>query len=240
MSLTAINALIIDDEPMARELLETHCKQTGFITIVASCKSAVEAFQVLHEQEIDVMFLDIQMPGITGLNFLRSLKDPPRVIFTTAYNNHAIEAFELEAADYLLKPVTYERFFKAVQRISGKKPESQPPVATVKQEPTSIFLKSGRRLIQIELNDVLFFVSLGDYVKVITASETLVCYTTLNKLSDLLPADQFLRVHRSYIASLKRISFMEGNYMKIGVHDIPIGSTYKEGLMKKLNLREDD
>lgn len=240
MSLTLIRALIIDDEPMARELLESHCKQTGFITIVASCKSAVEAFQILHEQDIDVMFLDIQMPGITGLNFLRSLKNPPRAIFTTAYDGHAIEAFELEATDYLLKPVTYERFFRSVQRISNKQVKSQPVIQSVKQELTSIFLKSGRRLIQIELNEVLFFVSLGDYVKVITLTETLVCYTTLNKLADLLPGDQFLRVHRSYIVSLKRISFMEGNYMKIGEHDIPVGSTYKEGLMKKLNLKEDD
>lgn len=240
MSSIVINALIIDDEPMARELLESHCKQTGFIKLVASCKSAVEAFQILHEQKVDVMFLDIQMPGITGLNFLRSLKDPPRVIFTTAYNNHAVEAFELEATDYLLKPITYERFFKAVQRISSKHIDSQSVVPVVKQESSSIFLKVGRRLVQIELNEVLFFVSLGDYVKVITPAETLVCYTTLNKLTDLLPAEQFLRVHRSYIISLKRISFMEGNYIKIGEHDISVGSTYKDGLMKKLNLKEED
>ena len=239
MSFPLLNALIIDDEPMARELLETHCKATGFITVAASCKSAVEAFQLLHEQTIDVMFLDIQMPGINGLNFLRSLKSPPKVIFTTAYNIHAVEAFELEATDYLLKPITYDRFLKSVQRISAQPNIIQSAMPFVKTAPTSIFLKVNRRVVQIELNDILFFESLGDYVKVFTVKETLVCYTTLNKLLDLLPQDQFQRIHRSYMISLKRISFMEGNFIKIAAQDLPIGSTYKEGLMKKLNLKEE-
>jgi len=239
MSFPLLNVLIIDDEPMARELLETHCKATGFITVVASCKSAVEAFQLLHEQTIDVMFLDIQMPGINGLNFLRSLKSPPKVIFTTAYNTHAVEAFELEATDYLLKPITYDRFLKSVQRISAQPNTISPAMPVVKTALTSIFLKVNRRVVQIELNDILFFESLGDYVKVFTVKETLVCYITLNKLIDLLPQDQFQRIHRSYMISLKRISFMEGNFVKIAAQDLPIGSTYKEGLMKKLNLKEE-
>lgn len=239
MSLQTIRALIIDDEPMARELIETHCRMTGFIQVVASCKSAVDAFQILHEETIDVMFLDIQMPGITGLNFLRSLKSPPKVIFTTAYNTHAVEAFELEALDYLLKPITYERFLKAVRRISGSGAEEPVPAGIVKAVPTSIFLKINRRVVQIELNDILYLESLGDYVKVFTITEVLVCYSTLNKLVLLLPDDLFQRVHRSYIISLKRISFMEGNFLKIAAQDIPIGQTYKESLMKRLNLKDE-
>jgi len=239
MSSALIRALIIDDEPMARELLETHCKMAGFITVVASCKSAVDAFQILHEETVDVMFLDIQMPGITGLNFLRSLRSPPNVIFTTAYNTHAVEAFELEALDYLLKPITYVRFLKAVGRISGRPAEISPVPASKKTPPTSIFLKVNRRVVQVELNDILYIESLGDYVKVFTTAEVLVCYATLNKLLLLLPEDLFQRIHRSYIISIKRISFMEGNFVKIGGSDVPIGQTYKEALMKKLNLKDD-
>jgi len=240
MSSVPIRALIIDDEPMARELLETHCKMAGFIDVVASCKSAIDAFQILHEENVDVMFLDIQMPGITGLNFLRSLKSPPKVIFTTAYNTHAVEAFELEALDYLLKPITYERFLKSVARIS-ETPAAALSIPVIKKTaPSSIFLKINRRVVQVELNDILFIESLGDYVKVFTSTEVLICYATLTKLLLLLPEDLFQRIHRSYIISLKRISFMEGNFVKIGGEDVPIGQTYKEALLKKLNLTDNN
>lgn len=242
MSVPNLRCLIIDDEPLARQLIESHCRQIGNITIVASCKSAVEAFQVLHEGQIDLMFLDIQMPGITGLNFLRSLKEPPKVIFTTAYADYAVEAFELEAIDYLLKPIVFERFFKAVSRVTGAKASEKTTEITVsakKEEiPSSIFLKVNRRLVRIELQEIQYIESLGDYVKVFTNKGVEVCYSTLNKLEQLLPEKLFLRVHRSYIISLQRISFIEGNFVKIGDVDVPIGQTYKELLMKHLNYRE--
>lgn len=246
MSVPDLRCLIIDDEPLARQLIESHCRQMGNITIVASCKSAVEAFQVLHEGQIDLMFLDIQMPGITGLNFLRSLKDPPKVIFTTAYADYAVEAFELEAIDYLLKPIVFERFSKAVSRVTGAKTgiktadKTGEVAAPAKAEeiPSSIFLKVNRRLVRIELQDIQYIESLGDYVKVFTNKGVEVCYSTLNKLEQLLPEKLFLRVHRSYIISLQRISFIEGNFVKIGDVDVPIGQTYKELLMKHLNYRE--
>ncbi|TDO23899.1 LytR/AlgR family response regulator transcription factor [Pedobacter duraquae] len=234
-----LHALIIDDEPMARELIERHCKAAG-ISVIGSCKNAVEAFQILHEQEPDVMFLDIQMPGITGLNFLRSLKKPPKVIFTTAYQEHAVDAFELEALDYLVKPITYERFLKAVQRLDAATSALQSIPQVTDPLLTSIFLKVNRRLVQVELADILFFESLGDYVKVFTTTAVLVCYSTLNKLTALLPEQQFQRVHRSYLIALKRIHFMEGNFIKIGDTDIPIGQTYKEALNKRLNLKTED
>jgi DNA-binding LytR/AlgR family response regulator len=235
MSAKIINALIVDDEPMARELLEDHCQKTANVVVVASCKSALEAFQVLHETPVDVMFLDIQMPGINGLNFLASLKNPPKVIFTTAYHQYAVDAFELEAVDYLVKPITFERFTKAVQRISGKVEETiKTPVDNLIT--TSIFLKVNRRLVNVELKDILYVESMGDYVKVFTVTEMLVCYSTINKLVNLLPLDLFLRIHRSYLISIKKIDFMEGNYVKIAGNDIPIGQTYKEALIKKLML----
>jgi len=240
MNLSKICAVIIDDEPMARELLETYCKKTGKIIIAASCKSSTEAFEALHEHAIDVMFLDINMPGISGLNFLRSLKAPPKVVFTTAYHEYAVEAFELEAIDYLLKPVTYERFLKAVQRISNK--ELIPVQNIIKDNytvPSSIFLKVNRRLVQVELNDILYIESLGDYVKVFTVSAVIVSFNTIGKLLHILPESLFQRIHRSYMVALKKISFMEGNFVRILDHDIPIGPTYKENLMKKLNLTDE-
>lgn len=241
MSANKLRCVIIDDEPLARQLIESHCRQIGNIEIVASCKSALDAFQVLHDgPSIDFMFLDIQMPGITGLSFLKSLKEPPKVIFTTAYTDHAVEAFELEALDYLVKPITFERFFKAVQRASGK-----PAIAATAMVPAvdpvgpdAIFLKVNRRLLRFELQEIKYIESLGDYVKVFTDHGMEVCYTTLNKLEELLPAKLFLRVHRSYMISLKRISFLEGNFVKIGDTDVPIGQTYKEALMKRLNYKE--
>lgn len=235
MSVPNLRCLIIDDEPLARQLIESHCLQMGNLNIIASCKSALEAFQVLHEGEIDVMFLDIQMPGITGLNFLRSLKAPPKVIFTTAYENFAVKAFELEAVDYLVKPITFERFFKAVTRVTGR-PAETPVAITAPESPSSIFLKVNRRLVRIELQEILYIESLGDYVKVFTTNGVQVCYSSLNKLEQLLPELLFLRIHRSYMISVQRISFLEGNYIKIGDKDIPIGQTYKEMLMKRLNL----
>lgn len=233
--------MIIDDEPLARQLIESHCQQMGNIEVVASCKTALDAFQVLHDGSvIDLMFLDIQMPGITGLSFLKSLKEPPKVIFTTAYTDHAVEAFELEALDYLVKPITFERFFKAVQRASGKSPTAGTalPATPVPAGPEAIFLKVNRRLLRIELQDIQYVESLGDYVKVFTDHGMEVCYTTLHKLEELLPELLFLRVHRSYMISLQRINFLEGNFVKIGDTDVPIGQTYKETLMKRLNYKE--
>lgn len=239
MSLPLINAIIIDDEPMARALLETHCQKIGYITVIASCKSATAAFEVLHREQVNLLFLDIKMPGINGLNFLKSLKNPPKVIFTTAFHEHAVEAFELEAVDYLLKPITYERFLKAVQRVSGTATAQNTTPQVAHKTQSSIFLKINRRLIQVELNDILYLESLGDYVKVFTTKEVLVCFNTLSKLINILPENQFQRVHRSYMISLKKISFMEGNFVRIANQDVPIGQTYKDALMKKLNLIND-
>lgn len=241
MSVNRLRCMIIDDEPLARQLIESHCRQMGNIEMVASCKSALDAFQVLHDgSAIDLMFLDIQMPGITGLSFLKSLKEPPKVIFTTAYTDHAVEAFELEALDYLVKPITFERFFKAVQRASGKSATAGTALsaAPAPTGPEAIFLKVNRRLLRIELQDIQYMESLGDYVKVFTDKGMEVCYTTLHKLEELLPELLFLRVHRSYMISLQRINFLEGNFVKIGDTDIPIGQTYKETLMKRLNYKE--
>lgn len=210
-----IRCLIIDDEPLARQLLESYIDQLPELTCIAACESAVAAFTVLHEQEIDVMFLDIQMPKITGLSFLRSLRNPPEVVFTTAYSDHAVEAFELEAIDYLLKPITFERFLKTVQKLTFKKNILPEPEVRQGIENAPVFLKVNRRLVKVNSEEIMYIEGLGDYVKVHTTSETHVTHSTLNKLETLLSPVNFVRIHRSTIINLNFLQFQEGNYVRL-------------------------
>lgn len=229
--------IIIDDEPLARELLAGYIDQLPNLSCVAVCQSALQAFTVLHEQQVDLMFLDIQMPGITGLNFLKSIKNPPKVIFTTAYMEHAVEAFELEAVDYLLKPITLERFIKAVQKVLPKKEELAEPISK-NNDNNYIFLKVDKRLVKIDHADIIYTESLGDYIKVYATTQTYVTYLTMNKLESLLPAYKFVRIHRSYVINLDHIQYVEGNFVRINNNDLPIGLTYKDGLAQKLKNTE--
>lgn len=232
-----IRCIIVDDEPLARELLVSYLDQLQNFSCVAVCQSALQAFSVLHEQQVDLMFLDIQMPGITGLNFLKSIKNPPKVIFTTAYMEHAVEAFELEAVDYLLKPITLERFIKAVQKVSAKKEEFAEAAASGRDN-NYIFLKVDKRLVKIDHPDIIYAESLGDYIKVYTAAQTYTTYLTMNKLEALLPAGRFVRIRRSSIINLDRIQYVEGNFVRINNNDLPIGLTYKDSLVQKLRNAE--
>ncbi|OCX54285.1 hypothetical protein BEL04_08485 [Mucilaginibacter sp. PPCGB 2223] len=228
-----INCIVIDDEPLARQLLQGYMEQLPDITCVAACQSAIEAFKILHEQPVDVMFLDIQMPGITGLSFLKSLKNPPKVIFTTAYADHAVEAFELEALDYLLKPITFERFLKSVQKAVPQK-EGQEISSSRQDENPYLFLKVNKRLVKVGHADIIYVEALGDYLKIFTPTQTLVTYMTLNKLEALLPAAKFARIHRSTIINLDHIQFIEGNFVRLDGKDLTIGLTYKDNLAQKL------
>lgn len=224
--------LIIDDEPLARQLMESHVRQVKGLELVGACETAIEAFELLHRSSIDLLFLDIQMPGITGLNFLKSLKHPPKVIFTTAYMEYAVEAFELEAVDYLLKPITFERFIKAIQKIDTQKEAS--PVSQGQSPGEAIFIKVHKRLMRIAYPDIFYIEGFGDYIKVVTAGVMHMSYSSLNKIEELLPAQQFMRIHKSFIINLKHIQFVEGNLVRILDKDLPVGVTYKEALYKKL------
>lgn len=235
-----INCLIVDDEPLARQLLEGYISQLPGLHCLAACQSAVEAFGMLHEHKVDVMFLDIQMPGITGVNFMRSLKNAPKVIFTTAYSEYAVDAFELEAVDYLLKPITFERFLKAIQKL---KPGNDGPIdkaiAPVSQENAGhIFLKVDRRLIKVDLADIIYIEAYGDYLKVHTTALTYVTYMTFNKIEQLLPAGDFMRIHRSTMVNTACIRFIEGNFMRVGDKDLAIGQSYRERLLGSLNQKD--
>jgi len=227
------HCIIVDDEPLARRLLESYIAQLSDVRCLAVCQSAVEAFAVLHQQKVDVLFLDIQMPGINGLDFLKSLRTPPKIIFTTAYADHAVEAFELEAVDYLLKPITFERFKKAIQKVMARNEELLPAPVADSGNPY-IFLKVNKRLLKIHHEDLLYAESLGDYLKVYTPSQTHITYMTLSKLEALLPASKFARIHRSTIVNLESIQYVEGNFVRVQGKDLAIGLTYKENLAQKL------
>ncbi|RFZ84298.1 DNA-binding response regulator [Mucilaginibacter terrenus] len=230
------NCIVVDDEPLARQLLEGYINQTPGLNCIAVCQSAVEAFAVLHQQKVDLMFLDIQMPGITGVSFLRSLKNAPRVIFTTAYTVYAVEAFELEATDYLQKPITFERFMKAVQKVWAIKDDSSASSVTVSEENPFIFLKVDRRLVKVDHADIVYVEGYGDYLKVHTKSQTHITYMTFGKLEQLLPGTKFIRIHRSVMVNAAYIEFAEGNYLRVNGHDLPIGSSYRDKVFQKLNL----
>ena len=229
-----INCIVVDDEPLARQLIESYISQLPEMNCQGSYQTAIEAFAALHQQQIDVMFLDIQMPGITGLNFIKSLKTNTKVIFITAYTEYAVDAFEIEATDYLVKPVTFERFLKAIQKISFAKMEAETSCSKV-PEITYIFLKADRRLIKVDLSSIIYIEGLGDYLKVHATDKTYVTYMTMGKIISLLPASKFARIHRSTIVSIDFIQFIEGNFIKLNNIELAIGSTYREGLLQKLS-----
>jgi DNA-binding LytR/AlgR family response regulator len=224
-----INCIIVDDEPLARQLIETYIDQIPGIESLGSYQTAKEAFEALHNQDIDVIFLDIEMPGINGLNFIRSLKKSPKVVFVTAYAEYAVDAFEIEALDYLVKPVTFERFLKAIQKtgITRSEPVQSPDISY-------IFLKVDRKLVKVSFSDIRYIEASGDYLKVHTTVRNYVVYMTMGKIESLLPASKFIRVHRSTIVNTLFIQGIENNFIKLDNVEIMIGQTYRENLLKRL------
>lgn len=239
-----VNCIVVDDEPLARQLIGSYIDRVPDMHCLGSYSSAIEAFAALHQYPVDAIFIDIEMPGITGLNFIKSLKKSPSVVFVTAYTEHAVEAFEIEATDYLVKPVTFERFCKAAKRIgsndddhdSGASPSGTRSSSTTLEgkEISHIFLKADRRLVRIELAAILYVVALGDYLKVHTTDKTYITYMTMGKLEALLPAATFIRIHRSTIIHTAFIEFLEGNTVRINNVDLTIGQTYRGNLLRKL------
>jgi len=224
-------SIIVDDEPLARDVLVKYISDCPMLELVSTCKSAFEALDVLKEHTVRIIFLDINMPKLSGLSMVRSMQNTPQIIFTTAYPEYAVEGFEVDAVDYLVKPFSFDRFMKAVNKaivreeyISGKTGNG------VEEEKKYFHVKADGKLYQVEHNDILYFEALGDYVQVITSAKKLVTHDTLKNVEDNLPSKRFLRVHRSFIISLEKIEFVEGNRVKIGEDFIPVGQSYKTNL----------
>ncbi len=240
--MNTINVLIIDDEPLAQEVLETYIQKIPNLNLVQKCNNAIEANQALQSRAIDLMFLDIEMPQLTGTNFLRSLSNPPKVIFTTAYPNYAIEGFELDAVDYLLKPISLERFMKSVNRameqISLEKKENA-PVVHEEEEQDFIFVKADKKLVKINFEDIVYIEGLKDYVIIKMDSQRVITLQTMKSLEDKLPAHRFKRIHRSYIVALDKINAIVGNVVEViekgQEKHLPIGKNYKDELLDIIN-----
>ena len=226
-----IRCLIIDDEPLAQRILERYAKEVPSLEVVEKCSSALDAIEILKEQKIDLVFLDINMPKLTGLEFLRSLKRPPLVIITTAYAEFAIQGFELDVVDYLMKPFGMERFLKAIQKVHEiLKPREHPrPEKThgESREDQYIFVKSSKKTYRISLDDILYIEALGDYVKIYTTTRMIISYHSMKNLETLLSPKQFPRIHKSFIVSLSKIDLIEGNQVKLKDRYIPIGTNFK-------------
>jgi DNA-binding LytR/AlgR family response regulator len=232
------NCLIIDDEPIAIRVIKKHLSAFSDFNIVAECNNAIEAMPVLSKEKIDLLFCDIQMPQITGVDFIRSLSHPPRIILTTAYREYAIEGFELNVVDYLLKPISFERFTKAMNKFLEM--ESHKPDQTKLQQensnstPEYLFLKADKKHYKVNLDDILYFESLGDYVMAFTRDKKIVTKERLSHLAESLPADWFMQIHRSYIVSIPKIESVGPGFVEINKKKLPAGRSYKPELLKLL------
>ncbi|MBN1821033.1 MAG: response regulator transcription factor [Prolixibacteraceae bacterium] len=225
--------IVIDDEPIARRIIKGYLEHFNEFEISAECSNALEAMTVLSKQKFDLMFCDIQMPRITGIEFIRSLAHPPGVIFTTAYRDYAVEAFDLNVVDYLVKPFSIERFAKSINRfleinnnISGNY-DSEKKITN-----QAVFLKADKKFHKIDLDDILWFESLGDYIIVFTESGKITTKERIGAIADLLPKDKFLRIHRGYIVSIRKINTIGPGFIEIGKKKLPIGRLYKTEVQK--------
>lgn len=222
--------LIVDDEPIARDIIQSYCGHLQNLQVIASCGNALEAKAVLHAHKVDILFLDINMPVLDGIAFLKTLKNQPQVIFTTAYKEYALDAFDLSACDYLLKPFSLERFILAVDKAWERLtvlPVGHQGMTDAKTD-NYIFIKAEGKIYKVFHEDLLFAEAQGNYTKIVTSQYTLMPNMTFSSLVELLPQSSFIRVHRSYIINKSKITHIEGNRTYINKCEIPIGSSYRE------------
>ena len=237
----SIKCLIVDDEPLAIEILQSYVDRVDSLELVATCSNAVQAFDVLKKEQVDLLFLDIQMPKLTGIEFLKALNPTPKVIFTTAYREYAVESYELNVVDYLLKPIAFDRFLMAINKVvENDSPSvtsaSSPVVDLGTESDPFLFLKVDRKMVKVYLKDIAYIESLKDYVRVKTVDgHELVSLQKISYLEKKLPSDCFIRAHKSYIISLRKISAYTHTSVEVGGTEIPIGRSYKSEVMKAIS-----
>lgn len=232
-----LNAIIVDDEPLAQDILETFVGQVPEITLVGKASNAVEANTLIQSNDVDLMFLDVNMPMLTGIDYLKSLDNPPAVIFTTAYTEFAVDAFNLNAVDYLIKPIALDRFMKAINKVLQLHKEA--PKAIEEVENDYIFVKADKKLVKVEYNDVVYIEGLKDYVIIRNEDSRVITLQTMKSLESKLPSNKFRRIHRSFIVNLEKVIAVEGNSLEVmsngQVKHIPIGKIYREALLEHIN-----
>ncbi len=216
-----INCIIIDDEPLAQDILENYIGRMPQLALVKKCNNAPEAFSVLHTERIDLMFLDIKMPAINGIDFIRSLKNPPAVIFTTAFADYAVTGFELDAIDYLLKPITFDRFQRGINKLLKIQQQM------FSEEKNYTYFKVSGKLVKVFHADLLYARSVKDYIQIFTAKGSYLTHMTMKYLGELLPGDTFIRVHRSYLVNKDCVNQVDKMNLTIAGEVIPIGDNYR-------------
>jgi DNA-binding LytR/AlgR family response regulator len=235
-----IRCLAIDDEMLALDLIEDNIKKVPFLELVQKCRSALEAMEVLRNQHIDLLFLDIQMPDISGIQLLKSLHHKPMVIFTTAFSKYATEGYDLDVVDYLLKPYSFERFLKAVYKVQEyldlrDRAAGQPNAREMIGSDGFLFVKADYKLYKINLKDILYVEGLKDYVKIYISEKPIVTQMSMKALEEKLPSGDFIRVHRSFIVAFNKIDFIQKQMLTIGNKEIPISEHYRDQLFKIIN-----
>ncbi len=222
--------LIVDDEPLSRDVLRGYIEEIKDLQLQAECRSALEATHQLNLNPVDILFLDINMPGLSGISFARALTSSPLIIFTTAYPEYAVEGFELNATDYLVKPYSFERFLKAVNRALERLQENSGP----HDLQGKILVKADKKLYALPFSEILFVEGQGDYIRIRTDHYTLVVHDTLKNFLASLPEPLFMRIHKSYVINLKRIEFLEGNQVRIGEHTLSVSPVHRDDLLSRL------
>lgn len=241
-----INVIIVDDEPLAQDVLETYIQKTPEFNLVQKCNNALEANEALKNHEVDLMFLDIQMPQLTGTDFLKTLNNPPVVIFTTAYPNYAVEGFELNALDYLLKPISLDRFMKAsnkaIEQIELKRAGSagaDSGTAATEEDADFIFVKADKKLVKVNFDDIIYIEGLKDYVIIRMDNQRIITLQTMKSLEAKLPSNRFQRIHRSYIVGVGQIQAVVGNMVEViekgQAKHLPIGKNYRDDILAIVN-----
>jgi DNA-binding LytR/AlgR family response regulator len=237
-----LRCLVVDDDPIAVQIVSNCVKNTPFLELAASCSSALEASDLLRSQAFDVLFLDVEMPQMSGLDLLRTLPDPPQVVLVTSSESYAIQAFEFAVADYLLKPISYPRFLQAAQKVAEAitasrqaEAEAAGPAAPLDQAAEFTFVKVDTRLVRVNFAEVCYVEALGDYVHIVTTAHKYIVYSTMRAIEEKFPPSRFVRVHRSFIININFVQALEDNSLLIKDKYIPVGQTYLRGLLQRLN-----
>jgi len=226
-----LRCLIIDDEPLAIDVIENYLQRLQIATI-QRCENAMDAFQWLQKEPFDLIFLDIEMPLLTGLDLLKSITDPPQVIITTAYRDYAVEGFEFEVLDYLLKPISFPRFMKAIERVL--KNNKAPKTDQAPDDNNFLFLKVDRKFVKINIHEILYIESLKDYIRVKTADANWVSYQSLTSITEKLPAEKFMRIHRSFTIAVDKVNAIDGSMVEIQGKYIPVSREHKQEALRRI------
>ncbi|PKB44418.1 LytTR family two component transcriptional regulator [Cellulophaga sp. RHA19] len=231
-----LQCIVVDDEPIARQILENYIETIPNLVVIASCKNALEALEVLHEKQVDLLFLDINMPKFSGLSLLKTIQQKPSVIITTAYPEYAIEGFELAVTDYLLKPFSLERFLQAVLKVQHKQPKTETSnlAVNLNKVQTSVFVKSDKKIIKVNFDDILYIEAYGNYIKIF-ADKMILTPQTLSSFLEKLP-DSFIRVHKSFIINFNKLKLIDGNQVILENNSkLPLGKLYRKSILDKVS-----